>query len=124
MLAQHFQHPAVVGEAAVDFEQRTDVATVLDFEDVVEPVRCQLIRTEDPEVLLSLVLHEDIAQQFAEWSSVLFPRYSMAVERHGIVGEIGYYEVDQHTATVRDRVRAHPAVAGRRQCGELWQQRA
>ena len=104
---------------------RQDLALELavgDLEDGAEPVRRGLVRPEDPERLH--VPGDHVAEEGAQDPGRLARRRAGGGHVDRVVAEVGQVEVAQEQPAVGVRVGAHPAIAPRRQLGELRDERA
>src|SRR5919106_6729343 len=66
VLGEDLEDPAARVDMIVYLERFADEAAVLDLEDGTEPVRIDLVRTKQPEVRLTGVPREGVAQHLAE----------------------------------------------------------
>jgi hypothetical protein len=117
VLGEDLHDASVRREVLVDLLDRAEPGFVGGVEDVAEAVRRRLIRTEEPEVVR--VARHDVAQEPAEDARRLCERRRGRGDIDGVVAEVGEDEVAKQLASVRMRVRAHPAVAVRRLLGDL-----
>ena len=90
-------------------------------EHVAQPVRGRLVGPEEPEVVR--VLCDHVAEERAEHPGRFARGRSGLRHLDRVVAEVGQNELSEQEAAVRVGRRAHPALALRRQVGELGDQR-
>ncbi len=102
VLTEDFHHAAILGEEFISLHLLRVPLSRRRFKDRVQPIRQGLVRPEDAEVALILILPDDIPQECPQHARVL--RIDRAGRRH----------LDRILAAVGVRVRPHPPRAARR----------
>ena len=121
VLGEDLHHSTVGCEAHVGRLRLGEPAPVRHVEHVAQPVRGRLVGPEEPEVVR--VLCDHVAEERAEHPGRFARGRSRLRHVDRVVAEVGQNELSEQKAAVCVGRRAHPALALRRQVGELGDQR-
>ena len=117
MLAQHFHDAAVGREVVVDRQRFRQPGPVGHIEDRTEAVRDRFIWPHQAEV--ARIVGDDVAEKLSQDLGRLVKGGPGLVDLDRVVAEVRKPQLLGQFAAVRVRIRAHPALAGRRQCRQL-----
>ena len=119
MLAQHLHHPSVRRDVIVDGDDGFDRATILDGEDVPQPVRVRLIGAEEAEPLGLILPLKEITHHLPELPGGLVVLGGGLEDWNRVLPKVREVELYGELAAVRMRIGAHPLLSVGRQRGEL-----
>ena len=122
MLAENLHDSPVWGQVVVNVDHGTNVAAILNLEDVAQPVGIELVWANQAKVCLRCVADEDIAKHLAQLTSGFVVLSGRSANVNRIFAKVGQVQVHQQPATVGMGVGAHASMSRRRQVRELVDQ--
>ena len=121
VFAQHLHHPAIGREVIIDGERLRHPGPVGHVEDGAESIGDRFIRSHQAEV--PGIVGDDVTQIPAQDLRRLVKRRSGLFDLDGIIAKVRQTQLLGELATVRMRIRAHPASTGWWQRGQFRHQR-